>query len=122
MTKTSTTVIKAMLAIAVMIATGTIETWAQHAGHGGVPSSPQPAPSVWFGKVKGKVVELGQNTITIEKLKKREAERFVVLMDGRTEVKGDLQVGADVVIKYREGLGSRTATRIEVQKPKEKKP
>lgn len=121
MTKTSTTVIKAMLAIAVMIAMGSIGTWAQHAGHGGVPSSP-PAPTAWFGKVKGKVIALGQNTITIEKLKKREAEKFVILVDGRTEVKGDLQVGADVVVKYREELGNRTATRIEVQKPKEKKP
>lgn len=120
MRKTSTTLIKVLVTVALTTAMGSIGTWAQHAGHGGVPSSP-PAPSASFGKLKGKVVELGQNTITVEKLKKHETEKLVILMDGRTEVKGDLQVGADVVVKYREELGNRTATRIEVQKPKEKK-
>ena len=120
MRKTPTTVIEALLAIVLMIATGSSGAWAQHAGHGGVSPSPQPAPSVRSGKVKGKVVALGQNAITVEKPKKNETERFAILMDGRTEVKGDLKVGADVVIKYREEFGNRTATRIEVKKPKQK--
>lgn len=121
MTKTNLRVIKALLAVAVMTAAGSIGIWAQHAGHGGATSSPQPAPGIWLGKVKGKVVDLGQSAITVEKVKKNKTENFVILMDARTEVKGDLQVGVDVVVKYREELGNRTATRIEVQKPKEKK-
>ena len=120
MTKTNMTVIKALLAVVVLTAAGSIAAWAQHAGHGGT-SAPQPASSVFFGKVKGKVIELSQGVITVEKLKKNQAEKIMILMDARTEVKGDLQVGADVVVKYREELGNRTATRIEVQKPKEKK-
>lgn len=120
MRKTLTTVIEALLAIVLMTATGSIGAWAQHAGHGGVSPSPQPAPSVWFGKVKGKVVDLGQSAITVEKPTKNKAEKFVILMDGRTEVKGDLKVGAEVVVKYRAELGNRTATRIEVKKPKQK--
>lgn len=120
MRKTATTVIEALLAIVLMTATSSIGAWAQHAGHGGVSPSPLPAPNVHFGKVKGKVVDLGQSAITVEKSKKDKIEKFVILMDGRTEVKGDLKVGADVVVKYREGFGNRTATHIEVKKPKQK--
>lgn len=117
MRRTKTTLAKAVFIVALTIAMGSIRTWAQHAGHGGI--APQPTPSAWFGKVKGKVVELSQSTIAVEKPKKNKTEKLVILIDGRTEVKGDVEIGADVVVKYREEFGSKTATQIEVKKPKQ---
>lgn len=114
-------------AIFILLATGMVmagpsarPTMAQHAGHGGTPTSTWPESAPWSGKEKGKVTELTKTSITIEKQKKRSTETVTYLMNDRIEVKGELAVGSEVVIHYRQQSGIKTVTRIEVKKSQQK--
>ena len=92
---------------------------AQHAGHGGGGSPPpMSAPAVQTGKVKGRIVEIQQNAITVETQQKGRLVKLTYLIDGQTTTKGSPVVGGEVVLKYQGGLGMEKATSIEMQKPK----
>ena len=98
--------------------TGGSVALAQHSGHG-VPVPPSPAaPVVQTGKLKGKVVDFDPTSITLETQKKGRTERVICLIGAGTKTRGDLQIGADVVVKYREEAGNKMATSIEVKKTK----
>ncbi len=97
---------------------GSTVALAQHSEHGGAPPSSPPAPVVHGGKVKGKIVAVDSSSITVETQKAGGTERITCLIDSRTKTKGDLPIGAEVVVKYREEQGIRTATSVEVKKAK----
>ncbi len=106
----------ATLAFAVVLS-GPFAAWAQH-DHGS--SMPMPSiPQVRTGKVTGKVVNVSDNSITVETNKKAQTLRAATyLIDGRTKTKGTPTVGQEVVVKYREERGAAVATNIEVKKTK----
>lgn len=107
------------LAFAVVLG-GPFAAWAQH-DHGSSGSSmPMPSiPQVRTGKVTGKVVDVSDNSITVETNKKGQTLRAATyLIDGRTKTKGTPTVGQEVVVKYREERGALVATNIEVKKTK----
>lgn len=91
---------------------------AQHGGHGGGTMPPSTMPVVRTGKVKGTIVEFTSTSVTVEKEKSKQTERIVCLIDGQTKVKGELAVGAQVVVKYRVEESAKIATSVEVKKPK----
>jgi|GEM_PF-6599256 len=107
-------------AVALLVGWDVTPVAAQHAGHGGPPAPTGRASTARTGKDKGKVVELDRSSITVEIQRKRSTERVTYLLGDRAEIKGDLQPGTDVVVHYREEFGSKTATRIEVKKSKQK--
>jgi hypothetical protein len=115
MKKTKAMLVRVAVAAALLAATTGPSVWAQHPGHSDPPPSAQGA---WFGKAKGKVLQFDQNSITIEREKKGKTEKILFLITDRTDIKGVLEPGADVTVHYREESGSRTATKIEVQKAK----
>lgn len=91
---------------------------AQH-DHGS--SMPMPSvPQVQTGKVTGKIVDVSDNSITVETSKKGDSSSRAAtyLRDGRTKTKGIPAVGQEVVVKYREERGALVATNIEVKKTK----
>ena len=93
---------------------------AQHGGHGGggdYSAPPTVSESVRTGKAKGKVVEFDRTSLTLETQKKGRAVRATYMVDDRTKTKGNLEVGAEVEVKYREMPGMFMATSIEVKKP-----
>ncbi len=92
---------------------------AQHSGHGGLAPSFPPTPVIQTGKMKGKIVEVDASSITVETQKAGRTEKVICFIGDRTKTKGELRVGADVVVKYREEQGVRTATTIEVKKAKQ---
>ncbi len=106
----------ATLAFAVLLG-GPFVVRAQH-DHGS--SMPMPSiPQVRTGKVTGKVVDVSDNSITVETNKKGQTLRAATyLIDGRTKTKGTPTVGQEVVVKYREERGALVATNIEVKKTK----
>lgn len=57
-------------------------------------------------QVTGKVLEVTETTIVVEK----NDEKWVLIRDAKTKVEGDLKVGAKVTIQY-----SMTATTVEVK-------
>ncbi len=98
---------------------GSTVALAQHSGHGGLAPSSPPTPVVQTGKMKGKIVEVDSNSITVETQKGGRTERITCLIGGNTKTKGELHLGADVVVKYREEQGIKTATSVEVKKAKQ---
>jgi len=93
---------------------------AQHAGHGGGGDySPPPNMSEYVrtGKAKGRVVEFDRTSLTLEMQKKGQAVRATYLIDAGTKTKGNVELGAEVEVKYREVPGTFFATSIEVKKP-----
>ena len=114
MKKTKAMLVRVAVAAALLAAIAGPSAWAQHSGH----SAPPSTQGAWFGKAKGKVVQLDQNSITIEREKKGKTEKILFLITDRTDIKGVLGPGADVTVQYREESGNRTAAKIEVQKPK----
>ena len=108
----------AMLATVALVAvlSGPSVAWAQH-DHGS--STPMPSmPQVRTGKVTGKVVDVNDNSITVETNKKGQTLKATYLIDGRTKAKGTPAVGQEVTVKYREDRGAQVATNIEVKKSK----
>lgn len=91
-----------------------------HGGHGGGDMSMPSVPVVKTGKVKGKIVQVNPESITVEMEKKGQTERTTYMFDGRTKKKGDLEAGTEVVVKYREVRGAPVATSVEAKKPKNK--
>jgi hypothetical protein len=75
-------------------------------------------PQVRTGKVTGKVVDVNDNSITVETNKKGQTLKATYLIDGRTKAKGTPAVGQEVTVKYREDRGAQVATNIEVKKTK----
>lgn len=112
-------IIAKVVVVAVLVGgIGSLRLLAQHAGHGGYSSSPQPAEVTRTGKIKGKVVEINQNSIGVETEQRGRTETVFYFIDARTKIKGNLEVGESVVVKYREEYSVRTATSIEVKKSK----
>lgn len=95
--------------------------WAgQHEGHGGGGMS-MPMPTQEFiktGKYAGKVVSVDQSSITLEVQKKGQIETITLLTTDQTKTKGDIIVGAEVKVKYREERAQKVATSIEAKKAK----
>ena len=73
--------------------------------------------SVRTGKAKGKVAAFDRTSLTLEMQKKGQAVRANYRIDVSTKTKGNVEVGAEVEIKYREVLGTFFATSVEVKKP-----
>lgn len=109
-------------AVALAIATSGSVALAQHGGHGGHGShggyGDGAAARVQTGKVRGTVVRVGGGSVTISSEAKGGMTTLLLLMDGRTRVKGDLTPGSEVTVKYREEYGVVTATKIVVKKAK----
>ena len=98
------------------VLSGPFMAWAQHGGHGGS-STPMPSvPEVRTGKTTGKVVEVNDNSITVETNIQGETLKATYLIDRRTKTNGTPAVGQEVVVKYREERGVLVATNIEVKK------
>lgn len=115
----SSAVVRAVAVLVLLAGSGPPVILAQHGGHE-APSLPSPAvPLVQTGKVKGKVVEFSQTSITVETQRKGWAEKVTYLLGASTKTKGSLEAGADVIVKYREDRGMPTATSIEVKKRKQ---
>lgn len=115
------TLLGGIVAVALIFSIGNFVALAQHAGHGsgGMGDySPSPAPAVRSGKAKGKVVEFDRTSLTVEMQRKGRAEKATFLINDRTKTKGNLEVGAEAVVKYLEEMGVSTATSVEVKKPK----
>lgn len=91
---------------------------AHDGAHGPSVSSPASVPEVRTGKTTGKVLEITDNTITVETQKKNQALKATYLIDRKTKTKGSPEVGQDVVVKYREERTGPVATNIEVKKAK----
>ena len=112
------------IAVAVVALTAAIEIVAQagqHGGHGGGGgmSMPMPTtPSVKTGKYTGKVISMDQSTITVEFQRKGQTETVTLLTTGETKTKGDVTVGAQIKVKYREDGAHKIATSIEAKKAK----
>ena len=108
-------------AVAVSVLVAAVEAplaVAQHSGHE-MPSVPSPAaPVARTGKAQGRILELSNTSITLETQRKGRAEKVTYLMGGETKRKGDLGVGADVVVRYREERGNNIATSVEAKKQK----
>ena len=58
-----------------------------------------------------------RTSLTLEMQKKGQAVRANYLIDVGTKTKGNVEVGAEVEVKYREVLGTFFSTSIEVKKP-----
>ena len=71
------------------------------------------------GKERGKVFEFDRTSLTLETQKKGRAVRTTYLIDVGTKTKGNVEVGAEVEVKYREVLRTFFATGIEVKKPRQ---
>ena len=97
---------------------------AQHDGHdgsGGIEPGPESAPGIRLGKIKGKVVELSQESITVEWERCDRIETATYMIDGRTLTTGKLAPGVEVVVKYRDADdGVQVATSIEAKRGKRK--
>lgn len=112
-------IIAKVVVVAVLVGgIGSLRLLAQHGGHGGYSSSPQPGEIARTGKIKGKVVEVSQNSIGVEAKQKGRIEKVSYFIDAHTKIKGNLEVGESVVVKYRQEYSVRTATSIEVKKSK----
>ena len=96
---------------------GSFVALAQHAGHGDYSPPPNVSENVRTGKAKGKVIEFDRTLLTLEMQKKGQAVRANYLIDVGTKTKGNVEVGAEVEVKYREVLGTFFSTSIEVKKP-----
>lgn len=107
---------------AFLIGPGIPVATAQHGGHsgGGGGMSMPSVPAVRTGKVKGRLVQASPESITVETEKKGQTERSTYMLNERTKKKGDLEAGAEVVVKYREEPGAPVATSVEAKKPKNK--
>ncbi len=80
-------------------------------------SMPMPmTPSVKTGKYTGKVIGMDQSTITVEFQRKGRAETVTLFTTGETKTKGEIAVGTEVKVKYREEGVQRIATSIEGKK------
>ena len=92
---------------------------AQHAGHGDYSPPSNMSEYVRTGKERGKVFEFDRTSLTLETQKKGRAVRTTYLIDVGTKTKGNVEVGAEVEVKYREVLRTFFATGIEVKKPRQ---
>lgn len=110
----------AILVVGTGLGAGHIAALPQHGGHGGGGHSPamESVPSIRTGKLKGKIVEVDETSITVETQEKGKPVRTTCLIDPRTKTKGNPAAGEEVVVKYREEEGRKTATSIEIKKPK----
>ena len=86
--------------------------------HGPSASSPASVPEVRTGKTTGRVLEVTDNTITVETKKKDQALKATYMIYRGTKIKGSPEVGQDVIVKYREERTGPVATSIEVKKAK----
>lgn len=86
-----------------------------HAGHSGHAAPAHPAPQIRTGEEKGRVVAREENSITIEVRAKGQALSKAFVVTNETKLKGTVQSGADVEIKYREENGRLLATTITVK-------
>lgn len=114
---------RVLLVVAIAVAgtglgAGYIAALPQHGGHGGHSTASESLPSVRTGKIKGKIVEVDETSITVETQEKGKPVRTTCLIDPRTKTKGNPAAGEEVVVKYREEEGRKTATSIEIKKPK----
>lgn len=108
-----------VVALALVAANQVFLVAGQHEGHGGGISNPMPAREVAkTGKSTGKVVSVNQASITIEVQKKGQPETLSFLITEQTKTKGEIAVGTEVKVKYREEMAVKTATSIEVGKTK----
>ena len=105
-----------------LMSAGSLSLWAgQHEGHGGGGGMSMPMPTQEFiktGKYTGKVLSVDRGSITIEVRKKGQAETITFLTNDQTKTKGDIIVGAEVKVKYREEKAQKVATSIEAMKAK----
>lgn len=92
---------------------------AHDGAHGPSASAPPSIPEVRTGKTTGRVLEINDNTITVETKKKDQALKATYIIDQKTKTKGSPEVGQDVVVKYREERTGPVATNIEVKKAKQ---
>lgn len=74
--------------------------------------------SVKTGKYTGKVVRVEQTSVTVEVQKKGQTETVTFLTTDQTKTKGEITVGAEVKVKYREERAQKVATSIEAKKAK----
>lgn len=116
------TLVKLIVAVVLISPVGSLVALAQHGGHGGggdYSPAPNMSESVRTGKTKGKVVEFDRTSLTLETQKNGRSVRATYMIDERTKMKGNLEVGANVEVKYREMPGMFMATSVEVKKPKQ---
>lgn len=72
-----------------------------------------PMPTQEFvktGKYTGKVVGVDQSSVTLEVQKKGQIETITLLTTDQTKTKGDIIVGTEVNVKYREERAQKVAT------------
>lgn len=105
-----------------LMSAGSLSLWAgQHEGHGGGGGMSMPMPtqeSVKTGKYTGKVISVDPSSITVEVNKKGQTETVTFLTTDQTKTKGEIAVGAEVKVKYREERAQKVATSIETKKTK----
>ena len=89
---------------------------AQHDHGSGGMSMPMPsAPASRAGKLPGILVSREETSITIEAKRKGDPTTFMI--DGQTRFKGDVQAGAEIIVKYQEQAGGmQKATSVEAKK------
>jgi hypothetical protein len=112
----NTKLVEALMATLFVAGIGGSPTLAQHAGHGAHSSSPQANQVAGTKKIKGRIVEIDRNSIAVETQQSGRTETVIFYLQPRTEIKGDLEAGANVVVKYREDDKIKFATSIEVKR------
>jgi hypothetical protein len=86
-----------------------------HGGHSGHGAPSHPAPQIRSGKEKDRVVAREENSITVEVSRKGQTVSKAFFITSETKLKGAVEAGADVEVKYREEGGRLLATSIAVK-------
>lgn len=87
-----------------------------HGGHSGHGAPSHPAPQIRGGKEKGRVVVAREeNSLTVEVSRKGQTVSKAFFITSETKLKGAVEAGADVEVKYREEGGRLLATSITVK-------
>lgn len=89
---------------------------AQHDHGGGMPT-PSPISTVRTAKVTGTLVSRDEASITVEA---KQTGAVTYMVDTRTIFKGDIQPGAEVVVKSEVRNGMQMATAVEAKRTKAK--
>ncbi|MBI4445562.1 MAG: hypothetical protein HY645_06580 [Acidobacteria bacterium] len=94
----------------------------QHGGHGeGGMSMPMPEhESMKTGTHTGRVLSVDQSSMALAVMKNGKVETIMLSLTDQTKTKGEIAPGTEVKVKYREEMGMKLATNIEVKKSKGK--
>lgn len=82
-------------------------------------SMPMPTqPNIKTGKFTGKVIAIDRESLTVETQRKGQAESHTLRLTDQTKTKGEVSVGSEVKVNYREETSGQIATSVQAKKQK----